>query len=430
MENKKIAVIGAGPMGLAVAYQLVKQGYQPIVFESDDRIGGMTATFDFDGIDIERYYHFHCTSDDDFFIILKELGIYNKLQWVKTKMGYWYKNKIQDWGNPAALLKFDGLSLIAKFRYGLHAFLATKRNNWQSLEKYDAKTWIKKWVGKEAYEVLWDKLFKLKFYHHTENLSAPWIWSRIRRIGRSRYSLFEEKLGYLKGGSLTLLNAMRDYIEKNGGVIKLNSSISKLQISKDKLVGLIANETFYSFDKIISTVPLPLFARLIPDIDKSIVDKYQNKTSIGVICAIVKLKKALTDKFWLNTNDDEMDIPGIIEYSNLNPEVGHIVYVPYYMPREHKKFKDSDAIFKQKVIKYFQKINPDLTNDDIVNIRIHRYAFAQPICEPSFKETLPQENLQLKGIWAADTSFYYPEDRGISESIGYGRSMAKRVINA
>lgn len=70
MQNKKIAVIGAGPMGLAVAYQLVKDGFEPIVYEADDRVGGMTATFDFDGLEIERYYHFHCTSDVDFFKVL------------------------------------------------------------------------------------------------------------------------------------------------------------------------------------------------------------------------------------------------------------------------------------------------------------------------------------------------------------------------
>ena len=52
---KKIAVIGAGPMGLAVAYQLTIDGYEPVLFEADDRVGGMAAVFDFDGIDIERY---------------------------------------------------------------------------------------------------------------------------------------------------------------------------------------------------------------------------------------------------------------------------------------------------------------------------------------------------------------------------------------
>jgi NADPH-dependent glutamate synthase beta subunit-like oxidoreductase len=34
MKNKKIAVLGAGPMGLAVAYQLARDGYEPVIFEA------------------------------------------------------------------------------------------------------------------------------------------------------------------------------------------------------------------------------------------------------------------------------------------------------------------------------------------------------------------------------------------------------------
>lgn len=428
-DEKKVGVIGAGPMGLAVAYELIQQGFKPVVYESDDRVGGMTATFDFDGVDIERYYHFHCTSDVDFFEMLKELHIEDKLRWVKTKMGYWYQDELQEWGNPIALLKFKGLGLWSKFRYGLHAFLATKRNDWAPLEKYDAKTWIKKWVGQKAYDVLWKKLFELKFYHHTDHLSAPWIWSRIRRVGRSRYDLFNEKLGYLTGGSSTLLNAMKRYIESNGGEIHLNSAITKVELENECVKSIVVNDQHIPYENIISTIPLPLVGRIIPDLPKPIHEKFNSKISIGVICVIAKLKKPLTDKFWLNTNDDEMDIPGIIEYSNLNPEVGHIVYVPYYMPREHEKFSHDDETYRRKVTRYFKKINPDLNEGDIIDIRVHRYAFAQPICQPRFMETLPPENLPIKGLWAADTSFYYPEDRGISESIGYGRKLAIKAVN-
>ena len=71
--TKRIAVLGAGPMGLAVAYELTKNGYCPVIFEADDRVGGMTASFDFGGLDIERYYHFHCTSDTGFLKMLEDV---------------------------------------------------------------------------------------------------------------------------------------------------------------------------------------------------------------------------------------------------------------------------------------------------------------------------------------------------------------------
>jgi protoporphyrinogen oxidase len=423
--GQRIAVLGAGPMGLAVAYQLARDGHHPIVFEADDRVGGMTAAFDFSGLSIERFYHFHCNSDHAFLAMLDELELTDKMRWVETKMGYWYQGQLQPWGNPVALLRFRGLSLVAKFRYGLHAFLCTKRNDWKPLDHVDAVSWIKRWVGKEAYEVLWRRLFEYKFYDYTSDLSAAWIWSRIRRIGRSRYSLFREKLGYLEGGSQTLLQAMRADIEAHGGEIRLKCPVSRVVIEKGEVRGVEVAGQPEVFEKVISTIPLPYVPRLMPDLPADVLAKFQALKNIAVVCVIVKLRKAVTENFWLNTNDPEMDIPGLVEYSNLRPLDQHIVYVPFYMPGEHPKFAEPDQAFLDKVRRYLKIINPELSDEDFIDLRASRYRYAQPICEPGHLDKLPPVALPVEGLWVADTSYYYPEDRGISESVGFGRKMAK-----
>lgn len=424
-KQERIAVLGAGPMGLAVAYQLVRDGYRPVLFEADDRVGGMTASFDFGGLEIERYYHFHCISDKAFLEILGELNLSNKMHWVSTKMGYWYLDRLQPWGNPTALLKFKGLSFVAKFRYGLHAFLSTKRNDWKPLDRVEASGWIKRWVGSEAYDVLWRKLFELKFYEYTSGLSAAWIWSRIRRIGRSRYDLFREKLGHLEGGSATLLNSLKLAIESGGGEIRLSTPVKEVKINDGCVAGVVTANGLEEFDKVISTVPLPYVPMMIPQLPDGVRRKFESIKNIAVVCVIAKLKKAVTENFWLNTNDPEMDIPGVVEYSNLRPLDQHIVYVPFYMPAENPKFNDTDQVFLDKVRRYLKKINPELADDDFIDIRASRYRYAQPICDPGYLDKLPPVSLPIKGLWVADTSYYYPEDRGISESIGFGRAMAR-----
>lgn len=424
-KQQRIAVLGAGPMGLAVAYQLAKDGHIPVLFEADDRVGGMTASFDFNGLDIERYYHFHCISDSAFLKMLDELGLTNKMHWVDTKMGYWFQNRLQPWGNPIALLKFKGLGAIAKLRYGLHAFLSTKRNDWRPLDNLEATGWIRRWVGDEAYDVLWRKLFELKFYEYSDGLSAAWIWSRIRRIGRSRYDLFREKLGYLEGGSNTLLSAIKSSIEARGGEIKLQTPVLKVLVQDGVTKGIETKDGFEAFSKVISTVPLPYVPHLIPSLPNEIISKFKAVKNIAVVCVIVKLRKSVTENFWLNTNDPEMDIPGVVEYSNLRPLDEHVVYVPFYMPGEHPKFSYSDEVFINKVKRYLQKINSSLEDSDFLDIRASRYRYAQPICNPGYLENLPPVKLPVEGLWVADTSYYYPEDRGISESIGFGQKLAR-----
>lgn len=428
--GERIAVLGAGPMGLAVAYELVQAGHNPVVFEADDRVGGMTASFDFSGIQIERYYHFHCTSDAAFLAMLEELNIADKMRWTSTKMGYWYRDRLQPWGNPIALLRFRGLGMMAKLRYGLHAYMSTKRSDWKPLDNVEATGWIKRWVGAEAFEVLWRRLFEYKFYHYSDNLSAAWIWSRIRRIGRSRYNLLHEKLGHLEGGSDTLLRELSSGIEAKGGEIRLSCPVTKVHIRDGSVCGVQpAGGDVEKFQKVISTVPLPFVPRLIPDLPPEILDAYRSVENIAVVCVIVKLKRQLSENFWMNINDPDMDIPGLVEYTNLRPLENSIVYVPFYMPAENPKYSDDDAVFLEKVRNYIKRINPGISDEDFLDMRASRYRFAQPICPPGFLSQLPPIALPVKGLWVADTSYYYPEDRGISESIELGRRIAVMACN-
>ena len=47
----------------------------------------------------------------------------------------------------------------------------------------------------------------------------------------------------------------------------------------------------------------------------------------------------LSKFFWLNVNDPDMGIPGLIEYTNLYPMSESVVYVPLYVPHSHPKYK-------------------------------------------------------------------------------------------
>ena len=71
--------------------------------------------------------------------------------------------------------------------------------------------------------------------------------------------------------------------------------------------------------------------------------------------------------------------------------------------------------------------NKNILDDDIIDVCVNRYKFAQPICVPNFLSKLPPVSV-FTNLWIADTSYYYPEDRGISESIGFGFKLADLAI--
>ncbi len=346
----RLVVIGAGPMGLATAYQALKQGYDVDVIEADDRPGGMAAHFDFGGLSIERFYHFCCLSDTDTMELLAELGMRDAMKWVPTKMGYYLDGQLIRWGDPVSLLTAPGIGLITKLRYGLQMFWSTKRSDWQSLDKTSAKDWFVKWAGQGAYDKLWRRLMELKFYELSDQISAAWIWQRIKRIGNSRKSLFEEHLGYIDGGSETLMNALAEAIINKGGRIHYSVPAREVLIHGGAARGVeLTDGRCFEAENVISTIPIPYVSKMIPDAPQSMRDGYARIKNIGVVCVIHKLKRAVTDNFWVNISDPEMDIPGFVEFSNLRPTGDvHIVYVPYYMPQSNSKFgKDDEAFIRE-----------------------------------------------------------------------------------
>ena len=58
-------------------------------------------------------------------------------------------------------------------------------------------------------------------------------------------------------------------------------------------------------------------------------------------------------------------------------------------------------------------------------IKLSRYKYDQPVCEPGQLDRLPPIHSDIEGLFIADTSSPYPEDRGISGRIGFGQSLAR-----
>jgi len=425
-------------MGLAAAYELGKAGHAVKVFERDDRIGGMSAAVDFDGTRIERYYHFICKPDAPMFAYLKEFGVEDRLRWAQTKMGFYYDGRLYDWGHPFALLKFPALGIVDKARYALHVMRAKGISDWAPYDVISSTQWLQRWIGPRAYDVLWRSLFHYKFYEMQDELSAAWLGTRIKRVALSRKSLFQEEMGYLEGGSEVLLQAMAARIEAQGAIMALRTAVEEVVVDGQgpnaRATGVRSGGTLESFDRIVSTIPLPYLTRIVPGLPTAERDKIAAVRNVGVVCVLLKLKRPYTHNFWMNINSPGIEIPGLIEYTNLNPmhEQGgpSILYAPYYMPQTHPKYWRDYDTFIDETLGYLQQIRPDFDRSDVIGSMASRYEFAQTVCSPGFHDALPPMQSRVHGLFMADTSHYYPEDRSISESVRIGAKLAALATGA
>ena len=342
-------------------------------------------------------------------------------------MGYYMHGKIHPWGDPLALMRFPYLSLAQKFRSGWQMFRTTRAKDFADIEGQTAHQWLAEGSGEDVYRILWKRLMDLKFYELAEDISASWIATRIRRVGTSRRSLFQEELGYIDGGSQALVDSLVKAFVHRGGHLHLRTPARRVTSEVGRVTGVEALDRTFKADAVISTVPTPLVPMLVPDLPDTTKQAYSAIRNIGVICLLFKLRKSVSRHFWVNVSDPEISIPGLIEFSNLRSMENHVVYVPYYMPVSHPKWQWSDERLLGEAFGCLRRISPTLQEGDLIEATANRLRYAQPVCGPNFRDKLPPIQTPILGLMAADTCYYYPEDRGIAESVRYGRMMAEMV---
>ena len=418
-------------MGLAAAYYLSKSGATVTVYEASAAAGGMSESFDFDGVTIEKYYHFFNMPDSDLFDLLKELDMYGDIRWSPTKMGLFRpsprnpsEGELHAWGNPVAIMRFGGVSVLTRIRYGLHALYCRTLKDLMKIDDLSASEWITRWIGRQGYDVLWRFLFEKKFFELADPLSAAWIASRARRVAKSRKSMMQEQLGYLEGGSASLVKKLSDEIIKRGGEVRLSSKVWEIHPNAPFNFSVKTEETTEDYEGVISTIPLPYISGIIRDLPEDYRSRIERIQNVGVVCVLFRLEKNLTENFWLNTNMPEWDIPGIIEYSNLRPMEKAYVYIPFYMPPTYPNWKASDAEILEKARKYIRAVNPEAAKTEEA-AAVFRYEHAQPVCPPGFRHLLPGYRTGIDGLLVADTTHSFPEDRSIQESVRVAKEMVQ-----
>lgn len=416
-------------MGLAAALDLLEEGHEVEIFEAAERPGGLAGSFDFGGVRAEKFYHFLCGGDRVYFQWLARLGIAERLRWRRTGMAVFRDDRMHGFGDPLSLLRFSPLSLPSRVRYALHVLSAKKRTDWKSLEDVRARDWLIDGAGEEAYRVVWEPLLRQKFADETDSISAAWIWSRIHRLASSRNRAFQEWLGYLDGGSDAFVDALSEAVRARGGKIHCSSPIEKLYIEGLRVQGVRASGRDYHADAAVSTIPLSFLLRIAPDLPEGYRARALDLGNIGVRCIVLKLRKTVTPYFWINVND-QLPVCGLIEYTNLNPPQAFggstLLYSPLYVPAAHPRYDSPGEEVLEETLESIARIVPGFDRSAVVDYRVFREPYAQPVCPIRFTSRLAPLRTPVGNLVAADTTHLLPHDRSISDSL----ALAGRLLGA
>ena len=438
----RVGVIGGGIAGLAAAYELTSQGHFVEVFEQADFLGGQASTFEVFGGRLERGYHHLFTSDTDITDLIKELNLEDQLAWLESSVGFYVDRgdggKIWDFATPKDLLMFKPLSLLSRLKVGLWSLILKNSKNYRKFENITAKDWLLKRMGLSAYEVIWEPLLRGKFGEFYDRISMTWIWGKMRlRVGSRKKSGTGELLGYPMGSFGEIIDRLALKITRNGGVIHTSATVSQIVESRGSATSLdvtlhdSASER-RDYDAIVATTPSYVFSRLAPPMPEIYQSKLDNIDYLSAILMILVMDRPFTDKYWLNIADRTMPFVALIEHTNLIPRKlyggKHILYVSNYPSRSSELYMKSPEELIDLFVPHLKKINPGFDRSHIIEYHHHRVDGAQPIVGLNYRLNIPEHRTPHKGLYLANTTQIYPEDRGTNYSVRMGRQVASMVM--
>ncbi|MEV0082345.1 NAD(P)/FAD-dependent oxidoreductase [Saccharopolyspora sp. NPDC050642] len=416
----RVGIVGAGATGLTAAFDAVKAGHEVTVLEASSELGGLAASIEVGGTPLERFYHHSFRTDRAMIELVEELGLGHLLRFHRPSTGVYVDGELHDFGTPQEMLRFPKFSLLDRFRFGASSAALKFVRNGQRFNSVRALDWMRRWAGPRVTEKIWEPLLTGKFGAHAEQISMAWLWARIH------YRTFE--LGYVRGGFERVYRALLDAVTERGGKVEFGKPVETIrQPGATVLVGA-RDGSSYEFDRLIVTVPQPVFAKAAGiDADNVL---WQNQY-LGATCFILECDRSVIPHYWLNINDTAFPFLAVVEHTNMvdRSEYGgrHVVYVGNYVPRDDWRFTTDPAELLERYIPWLRKLNPDFDRSWILDWHFSKAGFAQPIVTPQYRALIPGHRTTMPGVTLATMSQIYPQDRGQSYAIAMAHEVTRHL---
>ena len=461
MEKYDVIIIGSGLGGLSAGAILSKKGKKVLVLEQHSKVGGFVTNFKRKGFEFDVSLHQIGGVEKTFFKdILKECGVFDKIELLKHQFLY------------EAI--YDDIEL--KVKNGDINSLKSKLYKLFPKEKFGIWLWffIMQKIGWEV--KIWDKGVKNKFIMPFLLYFAPLIITvlmfshrisvkkildictkdkKLREIlmqllgyyGKdtdismqvpfiANYGYYFDGGYYIKGGSQSLSNSLKNVIEQNGGEVKVKDEVNQILFENNNATGVISKSGKYLAKNIIANAsPFIVYEKLLKKWDngKKELDKikdYEISTSlaqlyIGLDCPI----KILNPKFeksyivFINKNNEKytLSFHSNIDKSSVK-ENKSIICVTYlddikrWENLDNKQYKEKKEQEQKDILTKIEQYLPNIQNHiEVIELGTAKtmqrytnnkdgsvYGFSQKVGQAGFdrfSNKSPLKNLYFASAW-------------------------------
>lgn len=431
-----VAIIGAGAAGLSAAFDLTAAGHKVTIIESLEGPGGLAMGFKMPewNWSVEKYYHHWFASDAALLKLADEMGVRAKVGFIRPKTVSYWNGAFYPLDSPAAALTFPGLSLFGKIPFGLATMYLRALGNGLALEKFTAYDWARRWMGKPAFNLIWEPLLQGKFGDvYSKQVNMAWLWARIK----SRTTM----LGTYEGGFQAFFDALASSVTKRGAEIRYRTKAERLRWLPEKQKWRVELSQPFTItppltvDRVLVTTSPKLMSTLAPELPESYLGTLRGLKSLGAVVTTVALDRPLSPQgyYWHNLpKRDGFPFLALCEHTNFVPRRHFnnqtIVYCGDYLDPAGPDFALSNTELEARYLASLKRFNPAFDMSWVKGTWTHRDAYAQPVPLINHSRNIPATKTPLAGLFFASMSHVYPWDRGTNYAVEMGRRVAAELV--
>lgn len=333
-DDPSVVVIGGGPAGLTAAYELTKFGRHPLVLEKRDKVGGLATTENYKGFSFDLGGHRFFTKNEEVRKMWHEILPRDFLRRPRLSRIY-YRGRFFHYPlKPLNVLRGLGLwqSILIALSYLRWQFLPHPRE--ETFEQ-----WVTNRFGRRLYLTFFKTYTEKVWGVPCSELRAEWAAQRIKDLSlktvllnmfvkprRTIKSLIEE-FDYPRLGPGMMWTAVKEEIERRGGVVRLNCDVVGIQRIGTRIDNVVVNsngqEVRIPTSHLISSMPISeLVKKLVPRPPAEVVRAAERLTyrDFLIVCLVVDQPDLFADN-WIYVHDPDIRVARIQNFKNWSPDM-------------------------------------------------------------------------------------------------------------
>lgn len=407
---KDVLILGAGPAGLACAFELSKKGIQPTIIEKEDEVGGLARTLKYkEGKDIfltdigphrffsKNKYLYQMISD-----LIGKDWIEVKRQTRQLIDGKFYDYPIN------AMQAFKNIGPIRGTKMGFSYLIGVAEYNLLGKKVNNFEDYIIANFGRD--------LGNFNMLNYTEKVwgipctevHSDWATQRIKGlnlISAAKNAIFKTKgvktlvdaFFYPRTGTGLIYETIAKRVKKNGAKIFTQSYPTKIRHKGNKItqveLTVDGKQIKYTPDKLVSSIPLTEFLNILsptPPKKVRLAAKKLKWRSQAYLFITLNKEKVTTDN-WIYFPNLEVPFGRTAEMKNfskiMSPKGKTSMFVEFFVNEGDKIWNMSEKELFEITVRDLERFGL-VKRDEVINYHLIKRRNVYPIYDVNYKKYL------------------------------------------